>query len=83
MMTAGCLSKHLSKYLGRLPAISFRLSKRLSKVVETDDRFRETRCGLGWSRVKDDKNKDENNNKLPYCGTSSRTSRLLCWELYV
>ena len=63
MMTAGCLSKHLSKCLGRLPAISFRLSKRLSKVVETDDRFRETRCGLGWSRVKDDKNKDENNNK--------------------
>lgn len=71
MMTAGCLSKYLSKCLGRLPAISFRLSKRLSKVVETDDRFRETRCGLGWSRVKDDKNKDENNNKLLYRGASN------------
>lgn len=44
------------------------LSKRLSKVVETGDRFRETRCGLGWSRVRDDKNKYENNNKLLYRG---------------
>ena len=68
MMTAGCLSKRLSKCLGRLPAISFRLSKRLSKVVETGDRFRVTRCGLGWSRVRDEKNKDENNNKLLYRG---------------
>lgn len=68
MMTAGCLSKRLSKCLGRLPAISFRLSKRLSKVVETGERFGETRCGLGWSRVRDDKNKDENNNKLLYRG---------------
>ena len=66
MMTADRLSKRLSKCLSRLPAILGCLSKRLSKVAETGEQFRETRCGSRRPSVRDNKNKD--NNKPLYRG---------------